>query len=65
MKLKEREIYRLKRLGKRIKSKDVAEYLGVHPVTISHFENRGNYMSKEKIAKYKEYIDNNKGSERL
>lgn len=65
MELKEREIYRLKRLGKRIKSKEVAEFLGVHGVTISHFENRGYPMSKEKIEKYKEYIDNHEGSERL
>ncbi|MGD0030613.1 helix-turn-helix transcriptional regulator [Paenibacillus illinoisensis] len=57
------ERYRLKRLSKRIKSKEVASYVGVHITTISHFENRGYPMSKEKIEKYREYIDDYEGSE--
>lgn len=63
MELREREIYRLKRLSKRIKVKTVAAYIGCHQATVGHFENRGYPMSKEKIQKYKEYIDNHEGSE--
>lgn len=51
--------YRIKRLAKRIKTQDVARYVGCSNSTISRLENEENYQIKrEKVDKYKEYIDN-------
>ncbi|PIH55343.1 helix-turn-helix transcriptional regulator [Paenibacillus marchantiae] len=63
MELREREVYRAKRIIKRIKITEIAVHLGCHRGTVGHFENNGYPMSKEKIQKYKEYIDNHEGSE--
>lgn len=53
------EEYRLKRLMKRIKLKDVAEYVGCSSSTISRLENEKGYQIKpDKVEKYKYFIDN-------
>lgn len=44
---------------KRIKLKDVAEYVGCSSSTISRLENEKGYQIKpDKVEKYKYYIDN-------
>lgn len=51
--------YRIKRLAKRIKTQDVARYVGCSNSTISRLENEEYYQIKqEKVDKYKEFIDN-------
>lgn len=52
-----REYYRLTRLEKRIRLRELAEFLGCHIGTISHYENGRYGMSEDKINKYKEFID--------
>lgn len=53
------ENYRIKRLAKRIKLKDVANYVQCSNSTISRLENEEDYQIKrEKVDKYKEFIDN-------
>ena len=52
------EEYRMKRLAKRIKLKDVARYVGCSNSTISRLENEKYYQIKqEKVDRYKEFID--------
>lgn len=58
-----REKYRLKRLGKRIRLRELSDYIGCHIGSISHYENGRYGMSEDKISKYKEFIDTHEGSE--
>lgn len=51
--------YKLLRISKKIKVKDVAEYVGCSSSTISRLENEEDYQIKaEKVEKYKYFIDN-------
>lgn len=51
--------YKLLRISKKIKVKDVAEYVGCSSSTISRYENEDDYQIKaEKVEKYKYFIDN-------
>lgn len=59
MKNRDIESYRIKRLAKRIKLKDVADYVSCSNSTISRLENEEDYQIKrEKVDRYKEFIDN-------
>lgn len=51
--------YKLQRISKKIKLKDVAEYVQCSNSTISRFENEEEYpISEEKRERYKNYIEN-------
>lgn len=52
------EEYRSKRLMKRIRLKSLSAALGCTIGLISNWENGRRSMSKEKIQRYMEYIDN-------
>jgi transcriptional regulator with XRE-family HTH domain len=60
--MSEREEYRLLRLKKKIKLKELAIVLNCHKSHISNFENSRNGMSLDKVIEYKKYIDG-KGAE--
>lgn len=50
--------YKLLRISKKIKVKDVAEYVGCSSSTISRLENEEDYQIKaDKVEKYKYFIN--------
>ncbi len=52
--------YRVKRILKGIKIKDIAKYIGCSNSTICRYEREDNYqISLEKVQMYKHYIDQN------
>jgi transcriptional regulator with XRE-family HTH domain len=53
------EEYRSKRLMKRIRLKELSQFLGCTIGLISNWENNRGSMSQEKIQSYIEYIANN------
>lgn len=57
MNKEERYIWKLKRAGKGIILKEIAEYVGYSISMISHFENNQKDMDDYRIARYKEYIE--------
>lgn len=63
MKKELREEYRIKRIMKYIRLRELADLLGCHLATVSHYENGRYDMSEDKVAKYKEYIDLHEGRE--
>lgn len=62
MELTQRDIYRAIRKRKGIKLKEIAEHIGCAISTLSDYE-RGKLLSREKIFKYREYIENYKTEE--
>jgi len=50
--------YLIKRRKKNIDQTELAEYLNCSQSLISRYEKGSSGMSKEKIEKYREYIDN-------
>jgi hypothetical protein len=52
-----REEYRLLRLKKRIRLREIGVMLDCHKTTLSNYESGRYCMSEDKISKYKEYID--------
>jgi|GEM_PF-1482686 len=57
MNIKLRDEYLLKRRKKKITMQEIAEYIGCSQSLISRYETGNCGMSKEKIQKYREYID--------
>jgi len=57
MTLTDRDIYATKRRKARIKLKDIADAIGCSLSLISKYELNQTNMSDEKIAKYRQYID--------
>lgn len=55
--MNEKEIYFIKRRRKNISQKTLAEYLNCSQSLISRYETGDGVMSKVKIEKYKNYID--------
>lgn len=53
-----REEYRAKRLKERIRIREIAVILGCSKGLISNWENGRGYMAEEKVAGYRDYIDN-------
>lgn len=51
--------YLIKRRNKKIDQKELAKHLNCSQSLISRYEKGTSGMSKEKINKYREYIDNN------
>jgi transcriptional regulator with XRE-family HTH domain len=49
--------YRSKRLTKRIRLKELAEFLGCSIGLISNWENSRGRMSQDKVKSYMEYVD--------
>ncbi|GLH62390.1 XRE family transcriptional regulator [Parageobacillus sp. G301] len=60
MTLDEIEKWRLERIRKKIKLKEIADALRVSSALISRFERKGVPMGTDKIRKYKEFIQNYK-----
>jgi transcriptional regulator with XRE-family HTH domain len=56
--LTNRDIYAAIRRKKKIKLKEIADYIGCCISIISEYERGTANMSHEKINKYREYIDN-------
>ncbi|MFX3636317.1 MAG: helix-turn-helix domain-containing protein [Candidatus Pristimantibacillus sp.] len=63
--MKDGEEYRLLRLKKRIRLREVSSSLDCHKTTLSNYENGRYGMSEDKVAKYRDYIDSHKGREKL
>lgn len=57
--MNDRLAWKMKRIEKRIKQKDVAAYLNCSSALLSLYENEKESMSADKIAKYKNYIECN------
>lgn len=57
--LKEREIYVIKRKRKKIRLKELAEYVGCSVALLSKYENGATNLNPEKLQLYKRYIDQN------
>lgn len=57
MNIKKRDEYLLKRRKKKITMQEIADYIGCSQSLISRYETGNCGMSKEKIQKYREYID--------
>ncbi|WNQ12059.1 XRE family transcriptional regulator [Paenibacillus aurantius] len=53
-----KEEYRARRLKKRIRIREISEFLGCTKGLISNWENDRGYMSKEKVNRYMLFIDN-------
>lgn len=57
--MNDRLAWKMKRIEKRIKQKDVAAYLGCSNALLSLYENEKESMSADKVASYKNYIQSN------
>ncbi|QUH20219.1 helix-turn-helix domain-containing protein [Alkaliphilus sp. B6464] len=57
--MNERIEYKLERIRKKIKLKDVAKEIGISTGTVSRYENNKREMTEEHIQKYKKYIEEN------
>jgi transcriptional regulator with XRE-family HTH domain len=58
-----RQKLRVRRFSLNIKIKEIAEYLGCSVGLVSNWEHDRAYMGKEKVERYKEYLDAYEGSE--
>lgn len=58
-----RESYRIKRIMKYIRLRELSDILDCHLATVSHYENGRYDMSEDKVMKYREYIDLHEGRE--
>lgn len=58
-----RQELRIRRFSMKIRVKVIAEYLGCSAGLVSNWENGRSYLGKEKIEKYREYLDAREGSE--
>jgi transcriptional regulator with XRE-family HTH domain len=56
-KLSTKEMYILRRRRKKIRLRQLAEFIGCSQSLISRYETENCAMEKEKIRKYKEFID--------
>ncbi|WP_419872911.1 hypothetical protein [Candidatus Pristimantibacillus sp. PTI5] len=52
-----KEVYRARRLMKRIRLREIAELLGCTKGLIGNWENGKGYMSESKVTEYMRYID--------
>ncbi|QKS48768.1 helix-turn-helix transcriptional regulator (plasmid) [Paenibacillus cellulosilyticus] len=53
----DRDEFRLLRIKKRIRLKELAALLNCHKSHISNYENNRNGMSEEKVSMYRSYIN--------
>ncbi|ANY68756.1 hypothetical protein BBD42_21520 [Paenibacillus sp. BIHB 4019] len=61
MERESREDYRIKRIMKYIRLRELSDLLDCHLATVSHYENGRYNLSKENEEKYKNYIDSHQG----
>lgn len=59
MNLKQREIYVIKRRQKRIRLKEIAEYIGCSQSLLSKYETGTANIIPDKLRMYQDYIDKN------
>lgn len=57
-----RQELRIRRFSLNIKVKEIAEFLCCSVGLVSNWEHDRAYMGKEKVEKYKEYLDAREGS---
>lgn len=53
----DKDEYYLKRHKKRIRLNELAKFMNCSPSLVCKFENNKSLMSKDKIVRYKQYID--------
>jgi hypothetical protein len=58
-----RQELRIRRFSLNIKVKEIADYLGCSIGLISNWEHGRSFMGKQKIEKYKEYLEVREGGE--